>query len=453
MRSFFDTLDVSKSQDSKDTHRILRTRVVVAFTIVGTLTTFLFGLYNVFFNNLYLGIFELVLVFPAFLSFYLIRRTGDCVLAGSLILSLMALLLVGLLLTGGIEKTGIFWVYTFPLLSFFILGRRRGLVWGTGFALIMVAMALLDYYQLIASAYTFVEFRQATVSMLVVMVMTYLYEMVVDQFRVKTQLREAELKELNQELNERVRKALEKSRKKDLLLMQQSREVVMGEMMTNIAHRWRQPITALGLMLQNIEMDLEADGYRNDEFPLMFQQSYGVIRNMSETINEFTNFFKKTGQAACFTLNETIESAISIISKDFTAHNITISYHPDGEFNIYGHRNELAQAILNFLTNAKDAIMESGVQRGEVTIDIQKSTTDVMLRIEDNGGGIPEDVVNKIFDPYFTTKEEGKGTGIGLYMAKMLIEKHFNGTITVENTSRGALFTLVLPQKLSEACD
>ncbi len=254
---------------------------------------------------------------------------------------------------------------------------------------------------------------------------------------------EDDLWHLNKSLEQRVRIEVAKNREKDHLLIHQSRLAAMGEMIGNIAHQWRQPLNALGLLLVNIQdacAHYECDQNYLDE---SVAKGRHLIDRMSSTIDDFRSFFKPDREKMRFSLERAVRDALSVVEASFISSGITVALDIKQDVSVVGFPNEYAQVVLNILGNAKDAILTHKVQNGRVEIAIGQDQAQAYVSIRDNGGGIAEDVLEKIFDPYFTTRE--KGTGIGLYMSKMIIENNMSGRIDVRNTHDGAEFIVATP--------
>ncbi len=259
---------------------------------------------------------------------------------------------------------------------------------------------------------------------------------------------EESLKALNETLEQKVKEEVSRNREKDHLLIQQSRLAAMGEMIGNIAHQWRQPLNALGLLLANIrdawqfgELD---EAYLEQEM----KEGRRIIKSMSTTIDDFRDFFRPDRQKSRFSAAAALRETLALIESSFKNNQITVAVDVEQDGKILGFPNQYAQALLNILANAKDALKERHVADGRIAIRLTAENGEIRLAIEDNAGGIPPQIVDKIFDPYFTTRE--KGTGIGLYMTKMIIEKNMNGKILVQNTARGAQFIFVTPMATEE---
>jgi PAS domain S-box-containing protein len=231
-------------------------------------------------------------------------------------------------------------------------------------------------------------------------------------------------------------------------LISQSRSAALGEMFDNIAHQWRQPIGAINNAIINAEFALELGGMSSDELLKTFQQINTYTAFLSGTIDDFRNFSNPDKEKIIFTLHKSISQTISIIKGAYEMNNIHLIYEPNDplcSLNVYGPQGEFSQVILNILSNARDAIKEKQIKEGIVEVELSATDDAIIISIGDNAGGIPEDVLPKIFDPYFSTKNKTQGTGIGLYMSKTIIEKHFEGKLEAYNEEKGAVFTITLP--------
>jgi len=264
--------------------------------------------------------------------------------------------------------------------------------------------------------------------------------------------KDKELKELNDSLEQRVRDEVESNRAKEEMLNQQSKMAAMGEMIGNIAHQWRQPLSVIstaasGIMMQK-EYNLLTDEILNNSLEMIVKST----QFLSQTIEDFRNFFQPNKQKENFPVYRTINKALSMIEASFKNNNIDIILNLDESLSTNGFENEFIQAIINILNNAKDAL-KSNTKDNEVRlifINLYKEDKQIVVNIKDNASGVPKDIIHKIFDPYFTTKHKSQGTGIGLYMTHEIIVKHFNGILEVQNetyeynnlTYTGALFTI-----------
>lgn len=237
---------------------------------------------------------------------------------------------------------------------------------------------------------------------------------------------------------------LSEHRQKDALLQQQSRLANLGEMIGNIAHQWRQPINSLSLILNDLEDAAEHHQCDIHYLHKSVATSNAIIQKMSGTIDDFRNFFKIDNIHTDFNLYHAVNQCLVVIEATLLHQNIAVTCECSSEVKVQGRESDFSQAFLNLLSNAKDAIAEKNHAAGQISIEISSEGNEGVVTVTDNGGGIAEQVLHKIFDPYFTSKVDG--VGIGLYMSRMAIERNMNGKIEVENRGQGARFTIRLPR-------
>ena len=251
------------------------------------------------------------------------------------------------------------------------------------------------------------------------------------------------LEEVNVNLEQRVAGAVTELRNKDQMVILQGRQAAMGEMIGNIAHQWRQPLNTLGLIVQGMLFNFRLSRMDEEDIESSVKKAMDIIFHMSRTIDDFSNFFKPDKEKRQFAVNTSIFKTLSLIEPSMTDMNIYINVDRVSESFINGYENEYSQVLLNILLNSRQAFEGCGIDRQRViTITASDVIDKSVVTITDNAGGIPEDIIDKIFDPYFTTKGPDKGTGIGLYMSKAIIEKSMGGRLTVRNTADGAEFRI-----------
>lgn len=229
------------------------------------------------------------------------------------------------------------------------------------------------------------------------------------------------------------------------LLEQQSKLAAMGEMISAIAHQWRQPLNALSLVLQNIDFSYKLGELDNDLMDKSMSKANLLTSTMSKTIDDFRNFFRLDKEKKEFSLDKSILKAISLIDATLSNNEIKLEFSLSENISVYGYENEFSQVILNLINNSKDALLERKIKEAHIKIYTKKEENEVLIFVQDNGGGISKQIIDKIFDPYFTTKEEGKGTGIGLYMSKVIIEENMNGSLTTQDIKDGIIFIIAIP--------
>jgi len=253
-----------------------------------------------------------------------------------------------------------------------------------------------------------------------------------------------ELKDLANNLEEKVKDEIAKNAKKDRILENQSKLAALGEMLANIAHQWRHPLTRLSIILQNIKLYSSKNKLDEDTLNRYIQNSLEQIEYMSQTIDDFRNFYKEDKKKVEFKLENAIQNAINIIEASIKHNGIKMDIIVEDSIVYNGYPNQLSQVILNILHNSKDALELRKTANPYIKIKLFKSHKYAKIEIKDNAGGIPSNIIYKIFEANFTTKQSS-GTGIGLYMSKTIIVDNFGGNIKVKNDKDGAVFTINLP--------
>ena len=250
---------------------------------------------------------------------------------------------------------------------------------------------------------------------------------------------------LKNDLQTQVKIKTEENLKQNHILQQQSKLAVMGEMIANIAHQWRQPLNILSAHNIDLILKYKNDNLKNEDINTFSSKSQKLIEKMSNTIESFVNFFNPDKEKKLFKISELVNECLILIENDFIKNNITLSINYEKEILYKGYRNELEQVILIILNNSKDSIL-SNKKNGKIDITISKVLNNyINLEIIDNGGNIEKKIIDRVFEPYFTTKHKSSGTGIGLYMSKMIIEQSMNGSINIKNLENGVKTTIKLP--------
>ena len=266
--------------------------------------------------------------------------------------------------------------------------------------------------------------------------------------------------ELAKQLEYKVNKEVIKNREKDQIMYQHARLAAMGEMIGNIAHQWRQPLNALTVLIQSFGVKSMSGNLTQEFIDKQVAEGLRLANQMSNTIEDFKNFFSPHKEREYFGVVKTLRETLDLVEFFCKDEHIDIRLIAKEEIRVYGYSNEFSQVILNLLNNARDNFKQRNIQKErKIVIKVEKKNRPepfVMISFIDNGGGIEEHIIDRIFEPYFTTKHKSTGTGIGLYMSKQIIEKQMHGLMTIKNITskmgtnkryRCAQFIIAIPLK------
>jgi|GEM_PF-3326314 len=322
----------------------------------------------------------------------------------------------------------------------------------------MVGIHILDFVPKTLSSYDKKELLKNDVN----------HEFETDMVKNEDIIFPAQLKERNIKLESRDLKIiaildLTEIKRNENILHQQSKMASMGEMMQNIAHQWRQPLSAITLSASSIRLSHEIGMLEDDE---MYEQLDGIIEGaefLSDTINDFQNFLQENKQPIRFTLHDVVLKVLKLVDGNMKKNKITIVQGLEEGIEMVGLENELMQVVLNIINNAKDILVEKELEPKDRIVVIKtyknKMNTHGIIEIQDSAGGVPKNILPKIFEPYFTTKHQSQGTGLGLYMTHQMVVDHMLGTIEVINQAfeylgekyKGANFKVIIPLDISQS--
>ncbi len=349
-------------------------------------------------------------------------------------------------------------IFTETSYSFLVLGILFGLMSGaisTFSPLFIVYVAYCTPMILMLFA-SFVYSAEEVRTYIAIMLLLFTYIIMSASYRMYRSLEEAiilknmveasqrELEEINLSLESRIDEAVQKSRDQELKMLQQSRLAQMGEMISMIAHQWRQPLSAIASTAASLKLKVGLDRYDKEYFNDNIEKISQFSQHLSNTIDDFRHFFKSNKNEEEFFMCEVAKGSLSIIGTSLKNKNIRIVTSYSSAYTVRSYFNELKQVCLNLIKNAEDILLLKDVPEPTIWIRTYSDATHVYLEVSDNAGGVDEAIIDKIFDPYFTTKERYDGTGLGLYMSKTIIEEHCSGRLYVENGEEGAIFTVKL---------
>ncbi len=265
------------------------------------------------------------------------------------------------------------------------------------------------------------------------------------------------LKQLNKKekhLSKKLKSQLEKNHEQDLLLKHQTRMAIIGEMLSNIAHQWRQPLNAITVQLSSLKLKNDLNLIDDNDINDTSDSVIKYANYLSNTIDDFRDFIKDNPKKENFSIESSFNRAVDIVSASLKNNYITLDKEKiDNQLFLDGVTNELTQVFINILSNSKDVLNEKNIEKKFIQVSSYKENENIVITIHDNAGGVSEEIMDKIFDPYFTTKHKSQGTGIGLYMSSKIIHEHFDGEIIVKNEEiefqnknyLGAKFYIILP--------
>jgi len=265
------------------------------------------------------------------------------------------------------------------------------------------------------------------------------------KYQEEVESRTEELEELNNSLEAKINAALKEQREKDKMLIQQSKMAEMGDMLSMIAHQWRQPLNQMSYVFMNIESAHEYDELTTEYLEIKVKEGNELLEFMSVTIDDFRNFFRPDKGKEEVEIEELVQTVLSLIKKSLDVDGIEIELRLEETPKVEIYKNEFIQVMLNLIKNAKDALVERSIQNPKIVISTTLLENSVVLRVSDNGGGVSQEIQEKIYDPYFSTKDQKSGTGLGLYMSKMIVEEHLGGKLSVTNVDDGASFSVEIP--------
>jgi len=341
---------------------------------------------------------------------------------------------------GGISQTGIMWSISFPVFAFMLSDKKNGILFSLIHLMMLVGIFFAAKFNLYTIPYDFISFRQMLTIYVLTSILSYSYQ---DKVEKSADL----LTQFNNELQGKIDIAVKENKTQELQMFQQAKQAQMGNMISMIAHQWRQPLNALGLIIQKLQFMNSKGNLTTEVLDENVTKGMSIIDNMSKTINDFMNYLKVDNKRQDFTLDDVIDEILSIQDINLEKDNITLEFDIPQPITLHSFKNEFTHVISNLISNAIDAFEGKNITDKTITLSAIENEKEHLFQciIKDNAGGIPEEIISEVFNTYFTTKEQGKGTGIGLNMSKRIIETLLKGTITVHNDKQGAVFTLQLP--------
>ena len=426
-------------------HQIFALLVISLFFGIGVLIFSFFRLYE---GNLIVGISQFLLaVFLLTLFFRLKNDKSYYYYYSNWFMILFFTYTTIIFFNVPQNELNIMWIISLPILIFFFLNRKRGIVMFFFVFIFILYLVATDY------PYTIAEYVTLIAAFLVSSFVMYTYENVKDRekenlilyshkLQKEVELKTADLKHLNNKLEEKIKEEVAHRLEQEQMLLRQSRMASMGQMIDSIAHQWRQPLMNINAVMMNLDRAIETS--RDSEYmQKKVYEIFSLTAHMSKTIEDFRNLLKIEKERSIFNIHESISSVLLLTKNSLKG--IDIVYEYDKNIAINSYKSELIQVLIILLNNASEALSARNIPDKKIFIKLQANDKNVTISIEDNALGVAKENLDKVFDPYFTTKKQNGGTGLGLYIAKIIIEHSMGGKLSVSNSNLGASFVMKIP--------
>jgi signal transduction histidine kinase len=380
--------------------------------------------------------FSLLLINIA-LFFLLRRRKNIFTLVSTIITFQFTFFFLFLIYTNEPSSFKHIWIFTYPIILLFLQHKKFAIYW---FLLTLFLLLMAPIQSFVDVSYTPFQVSYLAVVLIIVTVIINFYQAKMQEARDMVVAQQIQLKEQLQEMRE-----------KDKLLSIQSKQAVMGEMISMIAHQWRQPLSTVTLSISNLQIKtLLGEKIPQEELNKSLETINNTVVYLSETIDDFQTYFHPKKEILEVDLADLLQKSVNFVLPRLKNTKIEVEIKPFKTVTLTTYVNELIQVILNILNNAVDILVQESTQNPKIFISVINNKQDIEILIQDNASGIKEENIDKIFDPYFSTKGKN-GTGLGLYMSQMIVQKQFYGHISVQSSSKGTLFNIKMQKKLS--CD
>ncbi len=429
-------------------HKIELTKKIL---LLISIVVFTMSIIRLFEENYLQFFIDMCFVFILIYSFIILRKDETKLFIIARVTIASALITTLFVIINSIDfQMGFMWLTTIIYFMFYYLGRSEGLKWFVNTMLVLLGLFFYDPMLLSLDTKSF--FIWISNMIFIILIVGWYEQIKVDaekdlmghQAQLTAQVKEKtkELKLLNNSLESRIAKELEINHQQQEELIKKSRHAQMGEMISMIAHQWRQPLAAISSSVNTLKLRNMLGDYEKEYFDERLDRISSYAQHLSGTINDFRDFLKSQKYKKESSLDNIANGVFSIISPIVKNKNIELSTQYSANQMIMTYPNELKQVVLNLIQNAIDTLEERCIKDPLITLRTYKKEDKLILEVEDNGGGIPQDIIENIFDPYYSTKKSKDGTGLGLYMSKIMVEEHCNGLLSACNEKDGALFAI-----------
>jgi signal transduction histidine kinase len=379
---------------------------------------------------------EIVLLCFNFILFFLLRNKRERFsLVSFMITFQFTFFFLFLIYTNKPDSLKHIWIFTYPIILLFLQHKKYAIYW---FLLTLFLLLIAPLQPFFHVDYSFFQVSYLGVVLVIVSVIMNFY-----------QAKMQEARDLVIKQQEKLQEQLADLKQKEKLLSLQSKQAVMGEMISMIAHQWRQPLSTVTLSISNLQIKrLLGTELTEDELDNALENISDTVVYLSETIDDFQTYFHPNKERTKIEIHELLDKAVHFVTPRLKNTKIEIKINNEDELLIETYMNEFIQVALNILNNAVDILIEENTPNPSIEIDIKSDEKYFEIFFKDNASGISQENINKIFDPYFSTKGKN-GTGLGLYMSQMIVQKQFLGNIRIESSAKGSVFIVKMKKELT----
>jgi signal transduction histidine kinase len=444
---FFNSHDHFGEQEWIRKHQIFALMLTSFWLGIGIVA---FGFYRIYEGNYLVGAVQLSFAFFLMIGFVLLRRDKHVYSRYSMIFFLFFFLYIHVVFFFVPDNhLNILWIVTAPVLIFFFLDKKAGIF------IFVLLMGFIVYLIATHYPYSMAEYITLFAALATISLIMYAYEKVKEaekqrllaftaRLQHEIQEKTLHLEALNHQLEHRVEEEVQARITQEQMLLRQSRMASMGEMIDSIAHQWRQPLMNVNTVLMNLERGIET---HKPQVSLQekVDEIYTLTSHMSATIEDFRNLLKAEKSRKFFQLKAVIDQVLALLKGNLKG--VVVDISCDSTLSIDSYPSEFSQVLIILLSNAAEALHQRQVTDKKIRINVIDQPSWIYITISDNAQGISPDHIEHIFDPYFTTKDQTGGTGLGLYIARIIIEHNMHGKLTASNDTEGAVFRIRLPKK------
>ena len=378
---------------------------------------------------------EIILIFTDMMLFYITRKDKKYFeFVTFMITAQFSFFFLFLLYMSEASELKHVWLFTYSIVLLYFQNMKRGVYW---FVIVLFFLIVAPIQPFVDVHYTFYQVTYIAFVLIIINVMINFY-----------QIKMREAKNLILEQQESLRAQITELEEKDAILSIQSKQAVMGEMISMIAHQWRQPLSTITLQVSNLEIKkLLGEEVSEKESAQTLSDISSTIVYLSDTIDDFQTYFQPNKEPETIGVFELLQKASNFVLPRLKGSGIDFKLQKANEIKLKVYTNELIQVVLNILNNAIDSHAEKNLEYAKIVISVEDLNSEIIIKIEDNAGGISDEHLPYLFEPYFSTKGKN-GTGLGLYMSQMIIQKQFNGTISVTTLNEGSSFMVRIPKEV-----